>query len=248
MKIIINLLVTSCMLIASPVHSESIKQKKLSFFEHVYPLIEKENISVLKTRKELIEIRNRLLADRSLSIVDKNRLNDLAKKYNLSKSQKDNNILLDQLLVSIDIIPPSLAMAQSANESAWGKSRFARQANNYFGQWCFSKGCGIIPKQRSAKSRHEVRRFDSVQASVRSYIKNINTTRAYSGLRKIRHTIRLSDEKPGGHKLAEGLLKYSSRGKEYVKEIRAMIRQNKLVEYDQRFWSVIKDIKLNKSI
>ena len=35
-----------------------------------------------------------------------------------------------------------------------------------------------------------------------------------------------------GYDLAAGLVKYSERGQEYVKEIRAMIRYNKLAKYD----------------
>jgi len=248
LKIIISLILTSMLVVSPQVNAESIKQKKLSFFEYVYPLIESENISILKNRKQLIAIKQTLLANNPLQSSEQDLLIALMKKYKLTKRQDSTVALVDQLLIKIDVIPPSLALAQSANESAWGKSRFARQANNYFGQWCFSKGCGIVPKQRSANSRHEVRRFDSVQSSVRSYIKNINTTRPYSELRKMRHKLRLNNHNPDGHKLAEGLLRYSSRGMDYVKEIRAMIRQNKLIKYDQRFWSAIKNIESNKSI
>ena len=38
---------------------------------------------------------------------------------------------------------------QAANESAWGTSRFARIGLNFFGQWCYSKGCGMVPKRRN---------------------------------------------------------------------------------------------------
>ena len=57
-------------------------------------------------------------------------------------------------MAQIDVIPPSQAMAQAANESAWGTSRFATEAINLFGQWCFRKDCGIVSASRTAGSTH----------------------------------------------------------------------------------------------
>ena len=227
-------------LFSSTTQAETVQQKKSAFFSLVYPLIEQENIAVLETRKKLHAMKQDTSNKQALSDSDTSLMNALMKKYKVTTKNRTQTQQLDQLLFQIDIIPPSLAMAQSANESAWGKSRFAKQANNYFGQWCFSKGCGIVPSQRSANSKHEVRRFENVQASVRSYIKNINTTRAYKKLRTLRHKLRKQQKKPNGKALAAGLIRYSSRGKEYIKEIRAMIRQNKLIKYDERFWQAVK--------
>ena len=228
--------------------AESQNNKKDSFFKSIYPLVEKENISILRTRDKIISIKQKLKSKQILIPSESTLLIVLANKYQLLKYRDNTNVLVDKLLNRIDIIPPSLALAQSANESAWGTSRFARQANNYFGQWCFSKGCGIIPNQRPANSSHEVKNFSSIQNSVRSYIKNINSTRAYANLRKIRSQLRLKNHSPDGLKLAQGLLKYSSRGIKYVNEIRSMIKQNKLIAYDQRFWALMKKIKLDRSI
>ena len=227
------------------VSANSIQNKKEIFFEHIYPLIERENISILRTRDKIKTLKTKLTDNKKPLASEKTWLLILAKKYQLLKHKDDTTTLIDKLLLNIDVIPPSLALAQSANESAWGASRFARVANNYFGQWCFSAGCGIIPKERALNSTHEVKSFGSAQESVRSYIKNINSLKSYTGLRKIRHQLRSKSINPDGHKLAKGLLKYSSRGKKYVNEIRALIKQNNLIVYDNRFWSLMKKIKLN---
>jgi Bax protein len=128
-------------------------------------------------------------------------------------------------------------LAQAANNSAWGTSRFAKQANNYFGQWCFTKGCGIVPARRDAGSKHEVRKFDTTQGSVSSYVRNINTGSAYSSLRTVRANARRNKSMLTGHDLAVGLVGYSARDDAYVKEIRSMIRTNKLNNYDEKFWN-----------
>ena len=94
-----------------------------------------------------------------------------------------------------------------------------------------------MPARRDKGSKHEVRKFTSTQDSVHAYLKNINTGRAYSSLRNVRANLRSKDAMLNGHDLASGLVKYSARGKAYVKEIRSMIRTNKLNSYDEKFWN-----------
>jgi Bax protein len=131
----------------------------------------------------------------------------------------------------VDTIPASLVLAQAANESAWGTSRFARQGKNVFGIWCFRDGCGKVPNARAPGKRHEVASFDSVQDGVSYYLLLLNTHPAYAQLRSLRDEKRRVDEKPTGATLAEGLLRYSERGGAYVRELQAMIRVNQLQRY-----------------
>jgi Bax protein len=118
---------------------------------------------------------------------------------------------------------------QAANESAWGRSRFARQGNNYFGQWCYRKGCGIVPARRVPGATHEVRRFASVAESVRAYMNNINRSSAYADFRNIRRSLRVQSKPLDAERLAYGLKSYSERGMAYVHVIRSMIRSNRVL-------------------
>ena len=126
----------------------------------------------------------------------------------------------------------SLALAQSANESAWGTSRFALKANNLFGQWCFSKGCGIVPLSRPVGAKFEMAKFTNPEQSVVAYMHNLNTNRAYINFRKMRKNMRGMNVPLSGAVLAEGLISYSQRRGAYIKELQAMIRVNKLSQYD----------------
>ena len=137
-------------------------------------------------------------------------------------------------MVRVDTVPASLVLAQAANESAWGTSRFARRANNFFGVWCFTPGCGITPNRRDAGKTHEVRRYKSVQASVNHYIRMINTNNAYRELREIRAELR-DENRVNGLGLADGLLRYSERGPAYVRELKQMIRYNNLHRYTRDY-------------
>ena len=139
---------------------------------------------------------------------------------------------LKELDKRIGQIPESLALAQAAKESGWGTSRFSKQANNLFGQWCFTKGCGIIPARRSEGMTHEIRKFNSVGDAIEAYVKNLNTHRAYSSLREKRYSLLKEGKSPSGSELAITLTEYSERGAIYGEEVASLIRYNKLEAYD----------------
>ena len=210
----------------------SVHEKKRAFFAFLLPMVERENQRLALSRQRLLSVQQ-LLQTQSLSESDNKWLVVMAKKYRLNVEQYSQQQLLVQLLNRVDVIPPSLALSQSANESAWGTSRFALQANNLFGQWCFRKGCGVIPKQRPKGATYEVASFPTPEDSVVSYIHNLNTNSAYSYLRELRASLRKNQLVLSGDVLAEGLMSYSARGEAYIDELRQMIRVNGLARYDQ---------------
>ena len=127
-------------------------------------------------------------------------------------------------------MPVSMIVAQAAYETNWGSSRFAREANNYFGQHCKVNGCGIIPKKRAHGATFEVKKFDSLSAAITSYIHNLNTNKSYKRLRKIRAKLR-KDNNLSGSNLAIGLSGYSQQ-KTYVQAIQSIIKKYELRQYD----------------
>ncbi len=193
-----------------------VKDKKKRFFDFMRPIVIDENNRVLELRKTIIAARKNNQPAKVAAT---------AKSYSVEwQAGKED---WAKLLERVDAVALELVLAQSANESAWGQSRFATQGSNYFGQWCYKKGCGLVPKRRDKGTKHEVAKFSSVNKSVRSYIKNINTGRVYASLRSIRKENRAAGKKPDAIAQAGGLIKYSQRREAYVKEIRAMIRYNK---------------------
>ena len=121
-----------------------------------------------------------------------------------------------------------MALAQAALESGWGTSRFAREANNLFGQWCFDEGCGMVPDRRIAGAQHEVRSFETVDAAIAAYFRNINSHPVYAPLRDIRQSARKRGGGLSGLDMAAGLTRYSERGEAYIDEVRQVIRVNDL--------------------
>ncbi|WP_108163384.1 glucosaminidase domain-containing protein [Saccharospirillum sp. MSK14-1] len=203
-------------------------ERKNAFFAYFEQLIDAENEAILSSREKLTEI----IANDQARWVDRLWLASLANRYELDDFESSNVEHWNALLIHVDIVPPSLALAQAANESAWGTSRFAREGNNYFGQWCYSRGCGLVPEARDDDASHEVARFSSARQSVRRYVNNINTHYAYAELRERRAQLRAADEPVTGLALAPTLINYSQRGQAYVDELDAIIRFNELTAYD----------------
>jgi len=207
------------------------RERKLRFFALLRPLVEAENERILRMRRH-VQALSRLRG--ALDASQLQEVQKLARTYRLPLSAKPDTVFWSRLLKRIDAVPLELALAQAANESAWGSSRFAREGNNYFGQWCYQKGCGLVPIRRNAGAAHEVRVFATPADSVRAYILNLNTTGAYRQLRAIRLHLRRSGKPLDAMLLSNGLRTYSERGGAYVKSIRAMIRHNKSLMLAER--------------
>ena len=204
--------------------------RKTAFFNYFTPLIIKQNHTIKQNRTKLqYWQQNR----DDIGWWDARKIHKLAEKYRVKNFSIENDVTWQQLLRRVNVIPPSLILAQAANESAWGTSRFAKQGNNYFGQWCFTQGCGLVPKERGSGKVHEVAAFESPEQSLESYMNNLNSHPAYKKLRDIRSQRRKEKLPLSGKALAAGLNNYSERGEEYITELRDMMNFNKLAKYDE---------------
>ena len=201
-----------------------VKQKKLAFFNFIRPGITEANNSILEDRQFI----SRMLpiAVKELTSAQFSRIRQISAYYRLPLQQLSASDLT-ALLIRVDIVPSQLVMVQAANESGWGTSRFSRLGLNFFGQWCFSKGCGLVPSSRNNDANHEVKVFDSVEDSIASYLRNINTHTAYRQLRDTRAALRQHGIEPEALQLVGGLRSYSQREDDYVNELIQMLRHNR---------------------
>lgn len=209
-------------------------EKKDAFYNYLLPMIHQSNQEVMLERRWLLSLNSILLAGKNPAVPQIDELGQMEKRYLVPPGERGLAGRIGILLKRVDVVPASLIVAQAAKESGWGTSRFATEGNNFFGIWCFYKGCGLKPQQRGAGLNHEVATFESVEQGVRYYVRTINTHLAYEKLRQIRVDARRRQVFPLGEQLANGLIRYSERGSEYVKEIQSMIRFNKL----QRFTKI----------
>ena len=198
------------------------KKKRELFIKIVLPLILDENNKIAQDREKLFKILNKNFNTVGERVWLKRRF----KEYKIE--DKD----LSKLKMRMDIIPVSIALAQAANESGWGTSRFALEGNALFGQWTWSKK-GITPKNKDPNETHKILQFQILKASVRAYKNNLNTHNAYEKFREVRAQLRQENKQIIGLDLTKYLKNYAAIKEEYVAIIENIIKKNSLTDFDK---------------
>jgi len=198
------------------------KKKRDLFIKIILPLILDENQKITEDRKRLFKILGKNFNTAGERVWLKRRF----KEYKIDDGD------LSKLKMRMDIIPVSLALAQAANESGWGTSRFALEGNALFGQWTWSKK-GISPKNKDPNKTHKVLQFQILKASVRAYKNNLNTHNAYQEFREARAKLRQEDKPIIGLELSKYIKNYAAIGEKYVAIIDDIIERNSLTDFDK---------------
>ncbi|MDG2051160.1 MAG: glucosaminidase domain-containing protein [Myxococcota bacterium] len=190
------------------------------FLSLVLPAALRVNAAILADRKDLIQLSRKS----ELAGSEKKKLLALAQSYGLESAS------IPELLKRVDTVPTSLILAQAADESGWGRSRFAIEGNALFGQHTNN------PNQPSIEARDanvRLAAFKTLCGSVKAYVANLNSTRAYAPFREIRSELRKKDQPLSGIALVAGLSQYSERGESYLVDLRSIIQHHDLEDLDK---------------
>ena len=202
---------------------DNIGDRKKLFIKVILPLVIYENNKILEDRNYL----NQISSEKSLSEQETVWLNKKLKEYKVKAGD------IEELKKRMDVIPPSLAIAQAAYETGWGTSRFAMEGNSLYGARTWKKGKGIVPNDRGEEQKFEVLSFKIIRASISSYKKNLNTHQSYNEFRKARAIQRKEKNRVFGLELSQYLNKYSEIGGVYVQRLKKIIEQNSLTDFDE---------------
>ena len=217
------------------IHSKeiSVSDKKRLFFRVLAPSILLSNELLLDDREKLLQIADALEQGSEPSESQQIWLDDIAAYYGLGQGEGDQlKSLIVELKNRVDIVPLSLVLSQAAEESGWGTSRFAFTGNALFGQWTW--GDGIKPEQqRAGRGDYRIAAFASPLQSIQAHSRNLNTHTAYAEFRTLRAQLRNNGDVLSGQVLAGALSRYSERGEDYIRSLRAIIRINALAEADE---------------
>ena len=213
---------------------QSVQLKKETFIKIVLPLIVAENEKILDDRERL-----KVLTDKKFTTdAEKQWLRQKLLEYKVKRSD------LNELMLKMDIIPVSIALAQAAKESGWGTSRFALEGNAIFGQWTWD-GQGIAPLKRDGDKNHKILKFPILRASVKAYKNNLNTHKSYSKFREKRRQLRDKNKNITGLSLTDTLKNYAQTGSEYTKILNKIITQNRLSDFEPvKLVNSVKQIEL----
>ncbi len=189
----------------------TVQQKKDRFYRLLLPPIQK----VHRELQALFEsVKSRL---------------ETGNREDIAALKSDYRVETDQeLLMAIKPHPVSIVLAQAAMESSWATSRFIREANNAFGIWSFKPSePRIAARGTRGKQKVFLKKYASLEESVRDNYNLIAKGRAYAEFRKLR----MQTEDP--HTLVKELDAYSEIGERYARDLSSIIRFNKFTRYDK---------------
>jgi Bax protein len=207
-------------------------ERKRAFTMIVLPLVLYANEILLEERDRLRALAARIDAKAPLPERDRTWILALAELYKVDAPEATREAV-SALRQRIDIVPPSLAIAQAAIESGWGTSRFTTEGNALFGQWSEDKDDSMIPARRDAGRTYAIKRFSTLLGSIKAYMRNLNSHRAYRKFRAARARSRAAGEEIAGLPLAKLLGSYSQQGPEYVRALTSIIEKNQFANLDR---------------
>jgi len=225
----------------------TVADKKKVFFRLLLPIALKVNEFILEDRARATQITERLSRGGEVSAEDQKWLAALAVRYKLTGFSGDRlpASQYPELLLRVDVVPPSLSLAQAAAESGWGTSRFAAEGNSLFGQWSWGKGLKPTEQRTESVGDQRIAAFDSTFASAYGYALNLNTQHAYQDLRVKRAELRRNNLPVSGVALVPTLIHYSERGQAYVDELTKLMSQNRLATADGAHLRDMQTIRLD---
>ena len=200
-------------------------QKKTIFYRALLPIVLAENSRIWNERAFLLQQFG--LGQVNPQTDAGQEVAHIAARYRVDGDLNDPAVR-DTLLRRVDVVPVALVLAQAAQESGWGTSRFALESNNLFGIWTWNEDAGSVPMNRPDDATNMVRVYPDIEASVRAYLHNINIGFAYTDFRDLRAAMRSAGKPLDAFALAGALDRYSTAGDIYVNNIREMLRSSEL--------------------
>jgi Bax protein len=198
---------------------DAIDLRKQVFVKLMLPLVLAENERILADRERILKLRDQMHVGELLEAADVAWLEAVSARYGIRFRVPE---AFTELVRRVDAVPPSLAIGQAALETGWGTSAVAQRGHAVFGQMVVLADGDTLA----------VRRFAHLAHAVEAYALNLNTHKAYGRFRAKRAEMRSKGQIPDGYELTLALASYSERKSDYIRDVRGIIRVNRLRPLD----------------
>lgn len=222
-----------CMLSAS--YAAEYKQgmlteKNKEFLQMMIPQVMYVNHGIYLQRKTIENNKNYFIKTGILTIDDIKTINGIAARYKYDEfvvkdfsTKQEVLAYFDGLLERVDIIPEKMIIAQGIIESGWGRSRSARDCNNYFGLTC--RDCGGYVVTSNPNATYYLKKYETLGDCIQDYSTILNTKSSYLPFRKIRAKMRKEGKELNSQELSGGLVNYSEMGYKYIYKVSFVIHK-----------------------
>ena len=145
------------------------------FIKILVPLVLKVNQEYEEERNMLLEIEKRFNQQKDFDENDSKYIEQMAEKYEIATPYKDTRkyiMLLEELILRVDGIPPSILISAAAIYTDWGTSRLAIEGNNLYKAKNWYSDEGLKPLSDDNNFRYKI--YSSLEDSIRDYILRVN--------------------------------------------------------------------------
>lgn len=171
------------------------------------------NREILADRERVAAIANQYLNSDDISEDDFNWLKLNAEKYGLEPRQRGDRNFFNALLSRMDVVPPSLALAQGWLEYGWRQSPPTR----------FPPACAprCLARDRSLAPE-----------DMHAWVHTLNTEPMGASFRNLRSQLRQQNRKLSAEAMMAALEPLTSERARYTQRLKAVIHQQKLNRWD----------------
>jgi Bax protein len=221
--------------LASPMWAAEFKEVRLTeqnkdFLQMMIPQVKYVNHGIYLQRKNLENNKNYFVRTGILTQTDIETINGIAARYKYNEfvvadfsSKEEVLAYMDGLLERVDLIPEKMLIAQGIIESGWGRSKAARECNNYFGLTC--RDCGGYVVTSNPNATYFLKKYDSLGECIQDYANILNTKSSYLPFRKLRTNMRKNHQELNSQALSGGLVNYSEMGYKYIYKVTFVIHK-----------------------
>ena len=188
---------------------EDLDKRNNLFFMITIPLALRVNESILAEREEILKIREEFKENDELTEKQTKFIEEKAVKYDIFtrvKGYRRLDYLLNELVLKVDAIPPSVLVASAAIDTEFGSSNAALKANNLFKQlvW-YGEEKGLKPETKTDE-QYEIKIFQSLYDSMLAQALKINSGVDFYSTRHLREELRFREKSFLGTDFAHSLL------------------------------------------
>lgn len=214
--------------------TDSQKRNKL-FLQILGPLALKYSDEQREERLAVRELRAAFTDGANLTPEEEQFIEAKAEKYNIftrMKGRRRYDILLKNLELKADIVPPSILMAAAAIESDWGTNRIVKEGNSLYKELNWYTEEGLKPEDDREDNSYRYKTFPTLYDSMKSYALRLNSGVNYEQMRLYRAEIERHDKPVLGRSLAHTIL-FDSNLKNFAGLLDYTITFYELTNFDE---------------
>ena len=168
------------------------KKRNALFIKILAPLTLKLNNQILSERNEIKSIAQDFKNQKTLSPKQISILEEKAKKYDVFTRLQGTyrqQYQIDELLIKVHVVAPSILIIAAALETNWGTSRIVKEGNSLYKTLVWHTDEGLKPIGETEDDTYRIKTYPNIYASMEEFALKLNSSISFDNFRGFRHQV-----------------------------------------------------------